>query len=415
MKKSFLIALLTALVLGLLLGHYQAKAKLITLNTRVVRQGTPPTSTNSKAASMTPWQALNLGNYQDMIAQLTAAGCPMETIRDLVFMHVTRNYYSRLIAAEAQWHNRQDWWRPQENKREKTQFQRHLKDEMNQQLFQALGAISQELIGNYFGTFPKSESDPWIAPDKQLALRALISRFQDEKENLFDDSRSAILLTEKERQQMNDLETQQHAELAGLLTPKELEDYDLRNSKTARYVLANLPPAQNEEEFRAMVKIAETLHVDELKRNTEWGEDMTLAMKAETAMKDQVKAEIMAKLQETLGQDAVEDLQQAEADAKAREAAENEARNQAQFKDELATMAESVGSDRAAAGQFFDRLQQLQKQWQTTYPDPRTLTAEQQEQVKTQVIAEAEKAAVEIMGDKGHDLIKKLMEKDQKK
>jgi hypothetical protein len=78
----------------------------------------------------------------------------------------------------------------------------------------------------------------WLPQEKQVGLTALLNQFQTEKENLFSSPNGA--LTEKDRQQLKDLENQQRTRLAALLSPQELEDYDMRHSEASQYRL--VPP-----------------------------------------------------------------------------------------------------------------------------------------------------------------------------
>jgi len=81
--------------------------------------------------SITPWQALEAGNYADLIALLRAAGCPEETIRDLIVMRLSREFHAKLMAMEDQRHINMEWWRGYEDEAARMQHildGQHLRD-----------------------------------------------------------------------------------------------------------------------------------------------------------------------------------------------------------------------------------------------------------------------------------------------
>jgi len=76
----------------------------------------------------------------------------------------------------------------------------------------------------------------------------------------------------------------------------------------------------------------------------------------------------------------------------------------------MSDIAESIGVDPAVGQQMLDRILEFKKQLDAN-PPPNPTNEEQLIQIKNQMEAELEKMAVEVMGDKGHEFVKKLKAK----
>ena len=407
MKKWFLLLLAAAILLGVLHGRNSTRKLATVLGTRTVRTNTPVAAQSRSPDAMTPWQALELEDYARLIAEMRLAGCPEETIRDLVIMQITRNYYAQLTGLEEQRHLKTDWWRSDQDDTERLQSSqslRHLRRAMKNKVFETLGISYTELLNKFVGfSIPV---DSWLTPERQIAFETMQDRFSDEKVNTFGDRVGLMTLTGAKKDRLAELEKQQRDELAAFLTPAELEAYDLRNSKAAQYVREQLTPAQNEKEFRAMVKIAQDMGATSPEGNG-WGVDQTAKQQEAEAQKQA----ILAKIQEALGAETIAAQQKAEADAKARQTAENEVRHRQEMVNQISDMTESVGVDRSVGLKMADRLEELKKRLDATLPEPKDLDEKQMAQIKAQIEAEVETIAVETMGEKGHEFMKKFKDK----
>jgi hypothetical protein len=412
MKKWFLFLLAAAMALGVLHGRNNTRKLVTVISTRIERTNTPVAAQSRSPDATTPWQALDLEDHARLIAELRLSGCPEETIRDLVMMRITRNYYAQLTALEEQRHLRMDWWRSDGEDAERLQSLqdlqslRHLRRAMKNKVFETLGISYTEMMNKFDGF--QRPIDSWLAPERQIAFETMQDRFSDEKENTLGGRVVLMTLNDDQKARLAELEKQQHDELAALLTPAELEAYDLRNSKAAQYVREQLTPAQNEKEFRAMVKVAQDMGATP-PEGSGWGVDQTAKQQEAEAQKQA----ILAKIQESLGAETIAAQQKAEADAKALEAAKKEARSREEFVTELSDMAESVGADRAVGQQLSIRLTALREKLEAMEPTLTNLTAEQGVQLQAQVDAELETIAVETMGDKGHAFMKKFKEQEK--
>lgn len=214
-------------------------------------------------ARVDPWQALAAGDYRSLIAQLRAAGCPEETIRDLVVIRLARQTRDRLLTGEMEFFARTNWWRnpvTDADNLEMQRAQRQTRLHMRFQIEDLLGVPAEELTANLVGS-PNPARDSWLAPEKRRDLALLLDRFNDEYEEIRGGRRgqSGVALTASQRQQLAELRQWQRAELEQFFTPAELQAYDLRHSDAAKYVMQKLPAARSEAEFARMVRIAQEM------------------------------------------------------------------------------------------------------------------------------------------------------------
>lgn len=99
---------------------------------------------------------------------------------------------------------------------------------------------------------------PGVPADRIDQLVAICERYSDQRQAVVELQRGII--TPDDRERLNQLEHDMHAEFARILSPQELEDYDLRTSRVAdtlRYNLGNF--SLTEGEFRAVYRLKEDL------------------------------------------------------------------------------------------------------------------------------------------------------------
>lgn len=132
---------------------------------------------------------------------------------------------------------------------------------------------------------------PALAPEKAGQLAAIRERYDEQRQDIFANVRSS--LTPEENAKVRALEKAMHDEFAAVLTPAELEDYDLRTSSVAnnlRYTLSAFDA--NEAEFRALYRI-QAAYDDPLQSTGSSSQD---EMRARMELTKQRDAEIAAAL-----------------------------------------------------------------------------------------------------------------------
>ncbi len=361
-------------------------------------------------AAANPWQALSADDYRSLIAQLRAAGCPEETIRDLVVMRLTRETRDRLLAGEMQYFARTNWWRNPVTYADNVQMwrdQRHARVQMNLQLEDLLGTPAGEMINGLMG-FEMPVRDAWLAPEKRRDLALLLDRFEDEDEEIRLGRRGhSIALTTTQRQQLAELRQRQRAELEQFLTPDELRAYDLRNSDAAKYVQQKLPEARSEAEFVRMVQVAQEMKLAPAYLRDDY--DPSNYRDQQSREANELKL-VLERLKTELGADTFAAYEQAQADQEAKAKMDAEARDKERGLKEATEMVRAAGLDVALAPQFMERMMSAAKEFNRQNNGSKQ-TEVQRKESEAKAMALFDSIAVEIFGERGRELRKELEKK----
>jgi hypothetical protein len=425
MKKLLQFSLWGGLVLAALIGwHLRPRPQPQPAVPRRIRMDVSPPEAGrykrpdhpspKKTAPATPWSAVEAKTRAQFILNLRELGCPEQTIRDLVTLEVCRHYHRRLLDSEMAALRSWDYTRNRNPRdgQELLKQQRELRNAMFSELESLLGVGAAKLTAKVLGQ-PTFEDDTEFIPlDKQGPLRDLKLRYLQ----LTEEARQGLLPWESEAMvdaRIHALNRQQQAELARLLTPRELEALNLRESPAAQYVLNHLPEANSEEEFRKMVKVAEEIGIsapemeDPARRYDvpngigPSDEDRQLAEK---------RVRLEARLKGVLGDDRTAEQQRAETARQAEERQKEEAQREQRGRVQFAAKAEVAGFNADDANRFYDRI--VDPALQTKLSDMEKsligTTAEKKQQMTAVMKAELEKIAAEIFGEKGPEFIQKL-------
>ena len=203
--------------------------------------------------------------------------------------------------------------------------------------------------------------------------------------------------TTAQKAQLAELKQRQRAELAQLLTPTELADYDVRFSEAAKYVLRELPPAKSEAEFRQMVALAQRAGA-EPKRYV-YG-DPTVTEEVVDQQYAPLRAQLLAEMKTSLGIEVVAAMEKTQAEEQA-------AQQAAQELADFARVATSAGLDTALAPKFLSLLKPVADLFNRTH-DETEMTPAQQTAAKAEAKVMFERIAVEVFGEKGRELLKQL-------
>ncbi len=198
------------------------------------------------------WRAIESTDYKEYIARLKAIGCPWETIKDIIIADVSKLYTLKIAALQPP---KKEWkfWQVKENNtsamdgegrkkfaalhKEKKALLKDLLgidiDEENKRLF-GWGNVWDDQLG--FLSAEKRE----LAKEIQLNYTEMLQEIrQDSQDFIFQDD-----IAEQKR-----IGEEKRTELAQILTPQELREYDLRMSDTAnqiRWSLRGFEPTQEE-------------------------------------------------------------------------------------------------------------------------------------------------------------------------
>lgn len=363
--------------------------------------------------SVATWNKIESRDVRQFIANLRAIGCPEATIRDIVTFRICRSYRTRLLEAQAELYGRltdsqslaqADWQKLRE-------INQDLRDEMHDELEFVLGedwaTLSAEMTG-----FPRAKDGvgKTLSAEQRQQLREIKKQFRSKLQEL-EYKQMGSGLDKEEIVTFRNLEREQRAALAAVLSPAQLEEYLYGNSSAATYVRRNLPAAKSESEYRTMVKLALEMEMSHtLDSSLEY-----LGMEAAEEIKQEIQQRKKAyaeRLKESLGDDRVAEQEE---EARARVAAEAEAnakQAKAQMQQELTDKGAEVGVSAENAGRFYERLKEsesvMRKRFEELEKSLSGTPEEKQEQLKAAIKVELNRMAVETMGDKGPDVVEKL-------
>lgn len=199
------------------------------------------------------WRELESADYLAYIANLHRIGCPEQTLRDIILADVNKLFAPR-YAALAGSAPELAWWGKFDKKRpvrpELATQLRALNDEKK--------ALLQRLLGNLTGTelawletgaasVREQNTFAFLPESKQSAVQDLMNRYQALRER--GETEWAGLTTDEREVKEKELRDARARELAVLLTPEELREFDLRHSRAAemlreQFGMANLTEAE---------------------------------------------------------------------------------------------------------------------------------------------------------------------------
>ena len=262
-------------------------------------------ATDAAASNVTAqiWGLLRTNDdLPTLIARLRAAGFPPSVIRSIVAAEIGERFAARrkeLIAAQSV----TPFWKNQNSSSydpKVTAALRALSREQSDLVKQLLGPdaspandLMHAAMAGRFGNLP---------PEKIDQLQSILSDYGEMRMQIYSTANGVML--PEDRAKLALLDKEQHVDFAALLTPQELEEYNLRNSSTAsqlRSQLALFNPT--EDEFRAIFKIQQAL-------DDQFGSTMTMTMEQRRQYMEAQK-QILPQFQAVLAPDRFAAFQQA--------------------------------------------------------------------------------------------------------
>jgi hypothetical protein len=202
------------------------------------------------------WSALQSDDLRTLVARLRAAGFPASLVRAVVTAQVDARFNARMKAMVSQVENTPFWKPTPANSFYNPKFF----EEMNQ-ASRERSTLLRQLLGDDF--FASSGLDPTTEQRRQFGDLSkskidLVQRINDDYAEMLSQVRAATngITLPEDRAKMALLEREKHADLAAILTPQELEDYEMRNSPiTSRLQSALSLMNATEDEFRTIYRI----------------------------------------------------------------------------------------------------------------------------------------------------------------
>lgn len=205
------------------------------------------------------WRIIESDDYLKYIANLRSAGCPEETIRDLIIADVNKMYAAKWKAqhkAEHEWKYWENETKKDRKEERKTDERRDMEKERDELIRSLLGVDLKSELAKYSWDTDRNNRDAryaFLPDDKQAQVKDLNDRYKDDMRKLMEDAKTNNLSKEDLAAKAATLRKQHEQDLASTLSPGDLAEYQLRNSGLSarlRNDLSGFEPS--EEEFRKL-------------------------------------------------------------------------------------------------------------------------------------------------------------------
>jgi hypothetical protein len=235
------VALLAVIAIGGFSGDAPARPAT------VVATGAKPAAAKATGADADLWAEVKEGDLPAQVERLQAEGFPPAMVRAIIAAQVRESFAARRKALDGS--NDAAYWLPPN------------RDPNTQAALRALAREEQKILKDLLGSNPENNTAtqlrrqvPELPADKIDQLASIRERYDEMRSDLYANIRGTMLPDEREK--MNALEKAMHNEFAAVLTPQELESYDMRTSNTASQLRYNLTAFDvTEQEFRALYKL----------------------------------------------------------------------------------------------------------------------------------------------------------------
>ncbi|MGI8966090.1 MAG: hypothetical protein ACR2H1_08400 [Limisphaerales bacterium] len=332
-------------------------------------------SATPSSAKEFSWNEIESEDFKTYIAQLRAVECPEETIREIIVADVNKLYAPKLQKIRGT-DGPQNYWKANRNAGRRYYAEqrdiRAIEKEKSKLLIELLGVDpNEELRKENFGFNFWDRQFEFLSEDKKEKMREVADKYEGMKEEIY---RTAIW-DEEDMKKVREIEKQQLAEMAQTLTPQELEEFQLRRASELRNNLDGFSPSENE--FREIFKIQKA-HEDELVRGFD-SED-----KAAQERQKKVVEQMNAEMKRVLGESRF---------------AEYERAQDYQFK-ELTRLTDKLELPKEAAVTVYEMKKEVETAAQQIRTN-QTLTSAQRTEALKKIRYEAEKTALDALGETG--------------
>jgi hypothetical protein len=258
----------------------------------------PATPNNDSSESESfRWSQLEAADYKEYIARLRAFGVPEKVVRDIIIADVNKLYrprYAALLPPKKPanpnfWENRNNYYnRDRDMTKEQREQTAALRKEQTNLIKELLGADVYEQISKESG-YPDYTERMYGTLDKEQRekISDMQQKFQEEQSAIY--AKADGYIDQDTQKELEALRKKHRAELATVLTPEQLEEYELRSSQTSqtmRWELSSFEP--DEKEFRAIHNYKQAM--DELNSSRSDDEEKPLTAEEQKARRDKQKA-----------------------------------------------------------------------------------------------------------------------------
>jgi hypothetical protein len=298
------------------------------------------------------WRQIESADYRTYIANLRSVGCPESTIRDIITADVNKLYRERVAALRPTPQGTFHYWETANRSRPTASQQAEiarqteaLETERVQVLAELLGSTdSHAVVESDDRSLDRARKLAFLSTEKQAQLDSIEREFggiEDQAKTLADWDQSNTNAADRAR--IMEAYNRKKAAIAQLLTPAELEQYEMSMSWTSqnlRDAMVGFNPT--EDEFRAIFQ--------------PWrAHDENLAALNAAGLPDPGNAHVYAAIQEALGEERFKQYRRAWWNSSFRE---------------LADLAQEFQLPSSTANQVYVLKDAQQSQMQTIAADP---------------------------------------------
>ncbi len=278
---------------------------------------TVPGSTPTVIASAAPESlsrsdlisALKSENAEAIRDLLREAGLPDETVRMLVGAAVWQRFGERMKALQPTADPTAPWWKNEPNSwygnltREQRAEQRRLQREANDEVLRLLGPAKNT------GTFNYHDQRLSFLPDaKRQDFQKIEQDYQDLIQEVQQDMQGFSLPSDVEK--IRFLQEEKKRDLAAVLTPAELADYELRMSPTAQQLRWKMSRFDGtEEEYRKIFTLQKAF--DSTQQLDAWGNVISQGQD-DWKKRREAEKQLSAQIKESLGAERYADYVRAQ-------------------------------------------------------------------------------------------------------
>jgi hypothetical protein len=237
---------LSLLLLAVLLAGYESpadEAPAPVLATQPARPVKPAIDTET-------WKNLRSDDLTTMVQRLRERGFPPEFIRAIIAAQLRELYTDRMKDADPDADQRPFWKNYSIDPKVRVAQYRLYREQ--QDILRTLLGAEADPRENMSALFRGLRFDT-VPPEKLADVQGILRNFEAARSDLY---AGAGMIGPEIQKRVEALQKEQHAALAQVLTPQELEEWDVRNSDTARSLRYQLSAFDaSEAEFRTLFKL----------------------------------------------------------------------------------------------------------------------------------------------------------------
>ncbi len=204
------------------------------------------------------WAKLDLAELPQLIARLRAAGFPNDVIRGIVISQVSERFDAKRRALQPVDYAR-PYWKMESDHEDNDVALRQLDREQEKTILDLLGAtrITAE-IGEPMELFFRLRQFGHLSGDKIAAIQRIQADFWLRSSEI--SAGDFAPSSPEDRNKLEVLSREEHRAITSVLTPAELEAYDLRNSTSANKLRAKFQSMDlSESEFLALYRLRQSI------------------------------------------------------------------------------------------------------------------------------------------------------------